>query len=85
MKEHSSDDTVVVTEDLLRNGMSRNGRWDVGCPPPGMVWGKQQLITLGAKWPLRTGWFKKLIGSEIPRIDAEAFIKLKDAHLKVVA
>lgn len=43
---------------------------------------KKQYLALGLEWPLRAGWYDRLIGSEKTEEQIKKFLDLKDAHLK---
>lgn len=63
---------IVVTEQLMNRGMSRNGGWSA-----------KQLITLGVKDYLKEpGWRKRLIGTLITEQQKNEFLNLKDKHLQ---
>lgn len=57
--------TVLVTEALLEKGKSAKGGWT-----------RAQTILLGEPWPLARGWKRRVVGREIPRVDAERFAAL---------
>lgn len=65
----------IVTEQLLEQGISLNGAWNVA-----------QLKALGVKfggkhhfWP--AGWKKKLLGSKVTQEQVNEFLSLKNRHL----
>lgn len=63
---------MIFTQDILEKGKSSNGAWSA-----------RQLRLLGLDFnALETGWAKRLIGTDIPQSVIEAFLSLKDAHLK---
>ena len=63
---------IKIDKDLLDRGKSRNGSWS-----------RKQLSLLGVKWPLKSGWSRRMIGEIIPSKDAQEFIELKDKHLGI--
>lgn len=58
-------DTVLVTESLLEKGKSERGGWT-----------RAQTALLGEPWPLAKGWIRRVVGREIPRVDADRFVSL---------
>lgn len=69
----SDSGTVVLTQDILEAGRSRNGGWS-----------DKQLKLLGVQYPLRQGWKRRLSGTRIPQSDAQAFLALKNDHLPLI-
>ena len=65
-----SDNTVLLTIELLEAGLSVNGSWS-----------HRQLKALGLKSPRKKGWKYDLIGEEIPRRNYNKFIALTNAHV----
>ena len=63
-------ETVVLTEEIFRQAMSRNGGLS-----------NKQLAQLGVSASPLKGWKHKIIGKEYPRAAIEKFISLKDNHL----
>jgi hypothetical protein len=58
---------VVVTEELLRAGMADNG---------GYTRAQFQLVGV-LEWPPLKGWKRSVLGSLIPRADAEEFLRIR--------
>lgn len=58
-------DTVLVTAELLEKGKSPRGGWT-----------KAQTLLLGEPWPIAPGWIRRVVGREIPRVDADRFVSL---------
>jgi len=61
-------DTVLVTAGLLEKGKSKRGGWT-----------RAQTLLLGEPWPLSRGWIRRVVGREIPRVDADRFVALRTA------
>lgn len=59
----------------MESGRSINGAWS-----------KKQLkalnVPMGKSFKLKKGWYKRLIGSDVPEDNVKLFFKLKDAHLR---
>lgn len=64
-------DTVIITEEFLRQGGGPNGGWNA-----------KQLQLIGAGWPPVGGWKRKVIGRLLPKADAEEFIRLGQMQAK---
>ncbi len=62
---------MIVTSQLIEEGKSKNGGWST-----------RQLKLIGVEWPPVKDWKARVIGQEISDEDAQAFVKLKDAHAK---
>jgi len=62
---------MIITREILEEGKSSRG-----------AWGFKQLKLLGVDIPLKKGWFRRLIGVDVPEKAVRKFIALKDAHLK---
>ena len=63
-------DVVIVTDDILRRGMSSRGGWT-----------DRQMALLGVDRRNNSGWKAKLIGSRVPAAAVEEFLSLRNAHL----
>lgn len=68
---------ITVTKDLLEQGMSLRGAWNIA----------QLKALLPAKefkrryaWPAK-GWKHRLIGSKVTQKQVDEFLALKDRHL----
>lgn len=71
------EDMVTVTQDLLEQGISLRGAWNIA----------QLKALLPAKefkrryaWPAK-GWKHRLIGSKVTQKQVDEFLALKDRHL----
>lgn len=64
---------VTVTKKLFRDGMSKNGGYS-----------RAQYEAIGVAYPLRAGWHKKLIGSQVTDGQVRRFMSLKDAHVSEI-
>jgi len=64
------DMSMIITEQILEQGMSRNGSFN-----------HKQLKYLGVNPVNNPGWRKRLIGSSVPAGDIQRFIELKNHHL----
>lgn len=62
---------IKLTPKIFSEGKSRNG----ACS-------RKQFEVLGVEWPLRSGWYERLIGKEFDTEVLQKFIDLKDKHLK---
>lgn len=57
---------MVMTDEMLNQGMSENGGWNL-----------DQLFALGLGWRPQKGWRKRLIGTEIPEDKFALFLSLR--------
>ncbi len=62
---------VMVTRELLMRGCSAKGGWS-----------EKQAAALGTQIQNNSGWFGRLIGTEVSEDQVKLFLNLKDAHLK---
>lgn len=69
LKNLKNNMMVVVTKEILAQGMSLRGGWSM-----------EQLRLLGVPTPLRSGWRKHLEGSMVSEENIAAFLALKDKH-----
>ena len=61
------EEKVLVTEDILLDGMSERGGWN-----------KRQLEILGVPWPPPKGWKKWVSGYlKLPKSEVERFLSLR--------
>lgn len=56
----------VITEALIREGMSSRGGWS-----------KRQFALLGVEWPPERGWKQQVIGEQIEDEAAKLFVSLR--------
>ena len=61
---------MIITEDILLQGMSRNGSYSC-----------KQIRMLGSHIKKNKGWRRRLIGTSVPEANIKRFISLKDTHL----
>ena len=66
---------MVLTKQVLDNGMSRNGGWSA-----------KQIRSLGVDDEItggmfKKGWKKRITGLDIPEENIKRFLALKDSHL----
>lgn len=57
---------MIVTHELILEGMSGNGGWNA-----------KQFALLGIAWPPFHGWKYSVIGQEISEEDAAEFVRLR--------
>jgi hypothetical protein len=57
---------MIITHEFLDRGMSERGGWT-----------RSQLEILGVEWPPESGWPRRVIGTELDELDAEAFLSLR--------
>lgn len=62
---------MIVTTAIFERGKSRNGGWS-----------RLQLESLGVTFPLKSGWRRRLVGTDVPPEAVARFMELKDGHLK---
>lgn len=62
---------LKLSKELFDKGKSKKGAWN-----------KKQFEALGVEYPLRSGWYDRLIGQEFEIPVLEKFLELKDDHLK---
>lgn len=62
---------MIVTKEIVLKGKSTNGGWSRG-----------QFEALGLKWPLESGWMRRIVGRDLDDKDIEKFLSLKDQHIK---
>jgi len=62
---------VVVTNEILEQGKSRNGGWS-----------NKQMALLGVERKRNKGWKWQVIGSKVPGKNVRKFLQLKNVHLK---
>lgn len=62
--------TITFTEEHMKQGASRRGAWS-----------RIQLAHLGVSWPPKSGWRKRLIGSQVSVDDLRKFIESKNGHI----
>lgn len=67
----SDENHIIITEEFLQSGFSDRGALTY-----------PQLNILGIPTPPKTGWKKKIIGTEITKATAEEFLKLKNLYRK---
>ena len=60
---------VILTQEMIRRGMSVNGGWN-----------NKQTEILGEKQT--NGWLKRLVGKVVTQEQFDVFVSLKDSHLK---
>ncbi len=60
---------VILTEEILNQGKSRNG-----------FWSNKQILTFGIE--IKRGWKREIIGQEFPIVIINRFLQLKDKHLE---
>ena len=67
-------DEVVITDELLESGRSKNGGWS-----------KSQIRALGVRFPASGAWPHKwrrgLLGQRVPKTSVEQFLALRNEHL----
>lgn len=61
----------ILTKEIFNAGKSSRGGW-----------GWRQLKLLGVEYPLKKGWKKRIIGTEVGKEKINEFLALKDRHLK---
>ena len=54
---------VTVTKEFLNDNRTVNGAWT-----------RAQLQAVGVRWPLKSGWMDRIVGTEISDAQAEEFI-----------
>jgi hypothetical protein len=57
---------VVITDDLIKQGMSTGGGWS-----------RAQLALIGVEWPPKTGWKIRVIGDRISAAAARRFLEMR--------
>jgi hypothetical protein len=63
-------DTIILTEEILEKGKSRNGAWSAA-----------QVKLFGIS-EFRKGWKKNIVGHSFPSAIIQRFLNLKDKHLE---
>jgi len=62
---------VILTRDMIEAGVSYNGSYN-----------SKQIKQLGSRMHKNPGWFENLIGKPVTPAQYEAFLDLKNDHLK---
>jgi hypothetical protein len=66
----AGEELVTVTAELIDAGRSERGGWS-----------KAQLALLKVPWPPPAGWKVAVVGSVIPKPDADRFVQLRGRGL----
>ena len=82
-EKHWSKDylkTVIVTEEILEQGVSINGSWSLR--QLRLLLTKNEFKGKKGSWP-RKGWKQRVIGTKISKAQLDKFIALKNSHIKM--